>query len=439
MINTIPGNDKNRWTFIQDTLVPQKDLIDTVDLRDNIIASYPFHDARQLFISVMLAYEALFNPLLQKQIFTTRYEFDPNPLSNTDSFRTQLYFCNCTNTAKHILETRGYIAVPALTHTLEHAISAFYKETKLIVFISDELYWKELFKLLAFRYALIEQYYTSKGETLIFDFKSLYKALVDEDVSTANLLITELFDKKHIKHLRYTKLTSYFRPNKERQLEKLEEKINYYRSKIAKLLEDYASFETSLKEKLETYDLISKQPVDDTSQECINYLLKHPYITNIEKAGSNALLIYFHSPILYYDETCLDKFINNSLDPIRTKLYKILKEKKYTLYTRCCLKFNTRTFETRAYTLGNSSTLIRHPHIDAYNCLGNHPGEIKAWIETGDYIGALDQLTAATLNLNLYDGIVISSLVENLRSNSKIPTFKDTTTEKYISFKNTQI
>ena len=60
---------------------------------------------------------------------------------------------------------------------------------------------------------------------------------------------------------------------------------------------------------------------------------------------------------------------------------------------------------------------MNHPHISRFHCFGNHRQAIYDSAESGDLIGAVEQITQAVLNLNFYDSPVVEHVVSALSQN----------------------
>lgn len=206
------------------------------------------------------------------------------------------------------------------------------------------------------------------------------------------------------------------------------ENINY---RLNELQNDYSSYMTNKRNLLEELDRIKNNP-DIETDDIINYILKTKYIKKVTKAtNGRGLLLYYEAPMLYYDDDVI-QHIRHSYDEEVQFIFDAFLERRYQLYTRCEVIFYPEDFRVDNRTIGNrneNNQYIGHPHIDRFGCFGNHGEAIQDWAETGDYIGAITQVTAAVLNLNFTDGTVVGELIDTLIERAdEVPTWYDTET-----------
>ena len=204
------------------------------------------------------------------------------------------------------------------------------------------------------------------------------------------------------------------------------ENINY---RLNELQNDYSNYMTNKRNLLEELDRIKASP-DIETDDIVNYILKTKYIKKVTKATSGrGLSLYYEAPMLYYDDDVI-QHIRHSYDDEVQFIFDAFLERRYQLYTRCEVIFYPEDFRVNNMSIGHrneNNQYIGHPHIDRFGCFGNHGEAIQDWAETGDYIGAITQVTAAVLNLNFTDGTVIGDLIDTLMDRD-IPTWYDTET-----------
>ena len=204
------------------------------------------------------------------------------------------------------------------------------------------------------------------------------------------------------------------------------ENINY---RLNELQNDYSNYMSNKRNLLQELDRIKASP-DIETDDIINYILKTKYIKKVTKATSGrGLALYYEAPMLYYDDDVI-QHIRHSYDDEVQFIFDAFLERRYQLYTRCEVIFYPEDFRVNNMSIGHrneNNYYIGHPHIDRFGCFGNHGEAIQDWAETGDYIGAITQVTAAVLNLNFTDGTVIGDLIDTLMDRD-IPTWYDTET-----------
>ena len=204
------------------------------------------------------------------------------------------------------------------------------------------------------------------------------------------------------------------------------ENINY---RLNELQNDYSNYMSNKRNLLKELDRIKASP-DIETDDIVNYILKTKYIKKVTKSSNGyGLALYYEAPILYYDDDVI-QHIRHSYDDEVQFIFDAFLERRYQLYTRCEVLFYPEDFRVNNMSIGHrneNNYYIGHPHIDRFGCFGNHGEAIQDWAETGDYIGAITQVTAAVLNLNFTDGTVIGDLIDTLMDRD-IPTWYDTET-----------
>ena len=95
--------------------------------------------------------------------------------------------------------------------------------------------------------------------------------------------------------------------------------------------------------------------------------------------------------------------------------------------TCCALQFKTSNFgiEYADRSLNINTTALPHPHIMRFHCFGNHGTAVREAAETGNYLGAIEQITQAVMNLNFYDSCVINEMLQNLDTDKYRVTWKN--------------
>ena len=206
------------------------------------------------------------------------------------------------------------------------------------------------------------------------------------------------------------------------------ENINY---RLNELQNDYSSYMTNKKNLLEELDRIKASP-DIETDDITNYILKTKYIKKVT-TGTNGrgLTLYYEAPMLYYDDDVIQHIRHSYVEEVQF-IFDAFLERRYQLYTRCEVIFYPEDFRVNNMSIGHrneDNKYIGHPHIDRFGCFGNHGEAIQDWAETGDYIGAITQVTAAVLNLNFTDGTVVGELIDTLIDRADdLPTWYDTET-----------
>jgi len=165
--------------------------------------------------------------------------------------------------------------------------------------------------------------------------------------------------------------------------------------------------------------------------------MKNPYIKEIEAVGDRTIDLWYEAPIIYFDDFIAEKILLSYISPEKRKIIKAIIDQEYELMTRCRIRFNTQYFSIEAIQIGNDG-LLGHPHLDRYQCRGTHDRYIYEAAKTANYIGAIEQITAAVLNLNFADSIVIDTMLGTLTDNhyfERLKTWRHKKTKVMITTK----
>ena len=246
----------------------------------------------------------------------------------------------------------------------------------------------------------------------------IYKAFEANDLNALNTVFEKFFKSDYIKEKEYKNFIKIFTNNRINNKKRLEQRIKDAYNKI-KDYENLIANEGSRIEELnrELFAVMYNKKTDEDITELYNYLNKHRNITGFNLNQDNIILA-FRAPIVYYTDYAIEKIIKNYSElSIHYKVLKLFLERKFELITDCRIAFYPRNFAIEAYYRSNvDEEIIGQPHIDQYGCLGNHREAINESAETEDYIGAIEQINQAVMNMNFYDACVANYLLKELTS-----------------------
>ena len=265
------------------------------------------------------------------------------------------------------------------------------------------------------------------------DMLAFCKAFYNNDLNAANVALNKLVDFKEIKKKKFSNLNKYFKSNKEQDLNRLEQEINNYIRKANEYQEALAGIYENLRRDQDEFTLKLSQEDAFDWDVLLNYLMNHPYITDIDEYSSTKILIHFEAPITYYDAK-IGKSTTKHFEHFAKEVTDVLLDDRYTLWTQAGIILDTYNFSVQNAGIGNG-IYIGHPHIDKYSCFGSHRNAIEKWIRTKDYFGVIEQLSAAMMNLNFADGVVISRIPETIMLNMDAKTFYDNEKKTFVSFR----
>lgn len=269
------------------------------------------------------------------------------------------------------------------------------------------------------------------GEELNSDITDMVAAVhKNTNIGKANRIYHAITNTPELAKARTVNAINYvFKGMKNGRIDNIKGNIENINYRLNELQNDYSNYMSNKRNLLEELDRIKTSP-DIETDDIANYILKTKYIKKVT-TGTNGrgLVLYYEAPMLYYDDDVI-QHIRHSYEEEVQFIFDAFLERRYQLYTRCEVIFYPEDFRVNSMSISHrneNNQYIGHPHIDRFGCFGNHGEAIQDWAETGDYIGAITQVTAAVLNLNFTDGTVIGDLIDTLMDRD-IPTWYDTET-----------
>lgn len=261
-------------------------------------------------------------------------------------------------------------------------------------------------------YALQASMFNKDNELL----KNFIDALINDNIENARKVLTDYFNSEDVVNREFEAFSRCLRNQSQRQIDRLEkdiqsnrESIHTYENEIAAL----ASKMRELNEKLAFFKYMQED--NDDHKLFYKHLRKIPYLVSFQGFDNGYIHLEYEAPLVYFSDYPAEKLIAQPARGSYSKdIIKAIIGRKYQLITKCALEFNTANFSIRSDTINNTDNVFKHPHISRYNCFGNHRQAIYDSAEKGDYIGAIEQITQAVLNLNFYDNCVIDSMCSTL-------------------------
>lgn len=345
------------------------------------------------------------------------------------------FICNLSPRTRYDetrIEREGLKHLEAAEVTLKEQKNQFLKiftyNTTLYIYTNKPLSFEAVLKLKALQWNLFKD----KFEKEVPEITEFMQALYSENISAINKYANEIVNMEMFEQLRYQELIDIFKPDyKGMQRELIRQKEN--------LQANYRTTENRLSEMLmqlndlteEIFNLETKMDKIENNTELIKYLKKHPYIKDVQKTASRTVSLYYEAPIIYFDDYIIKKLLPHKNGDAK-RLLNVFMDNKYELMTRCKISFNTNNFNVEFICIGNGQ-IIRHPHIDRFNCFGNHKTAIREAAATGNYFGAIEQISQAVLNLNFTDTAVVNEMLANLINSSYLKTWRSKETGAFLT------
>lgn len=279
----------------------------------------------------------------------------------------------------------------------------------MIVFTNKELPFETVVKLKLLQWSIFKD----KIETPQQEIMDFIQAALKKDKNELNDLANAILNLPIIKEIKFQEIDRAFQVDYKDKLEDLRYDLEQNEQRVISKENELSRLIQKICEMQEQYEFLkmkSEQKNDNTL--LLKWLSNHPYIKEVNRLGNHGIELYYEAPLIYYDEY-IAKRLNYGGNS--KKIIDIFVDAKYELMSRCKIIFDTNSFNINFVRMGNAD-FSQHPHIDRYGCFGNHQMAIHEHRKTNDYLGALEQITVAVLNLNFADGVVIDTMLGNLLS-----------------------
>lgn len=347
-----------------------------------------------------------------------------------EQFKTGFILCQAPGTKFN--DDPSYVHLPAAENQFKviptHFLKIFTINDALVVYTNKDLPIDTIIKLKILQWNMFKTNIENPRQ----EIDDLLNALYTRDTEKGDIAIDKLLKTKELQDIKYEDLKDLFKPNYELKLRNKEATIaskqnDYIRieNQLSQLVRDIEE----LQEEVIVLQTMSEAEYDATP--IIKHLIKHPYIKEFKKINSESLQLYFESPLVYYDDYIIDRIYRNYSNQNKTIL-RAFKDGKYELMTRCRITFNTVTFNVTFDTIG-SANIIGHPHIDRAHCFGNHRAAIHDCAKEGDHLGAIEQISQATLNINFADSFVVRAMFDTLTHFKYLQTWRSKETGAMLS------
>lgn len=330
-----------------------------------------------------------------------------------------------------IRELKG--AETLLVQTSRHFLRIFQAPDRNILFVytNQDLTLKTIYKLKRLQNTLDKKYVEN------FDplTEEMYTALDTEDLQRFNHALASFEVSDRIKRAKLEKFKRVFTAKNASRIRRIKKDIDQTRARITEYENDIAELGVKIRE--QSKELMRLENNDDESlvlDELFNYLNRHRTIKNVTPL-MDFIVIDFEAPILYYTDYAIKKIIKNYPE-IKQNILNLFLEKRFQLYTSCSICFYPDTFRVGSNPKNpDEIEFFGHPHINRYNCFGSHRTEIDKAAMKSDYIGAIEQINQAVMNINFYDSCVIGTMLNDLliSENANKETWYDTTTGEMVT------
>ncbi len=431
-ISYLPTNDNHQWELATQFQNITNELVEILPARPDPFCGYDLEGAKRYFLETLDNIERLFF-LPEEVAFTNRNTVWSAPNFTIDDFKSEINTPSATNgLVMYIAPKTRWEEIPDMQEMelvereLKGTSNVFIKvfthnkgKSRIYVFISKQPTWEQLIKIKILQWSLFKDN-IEHPEPAYLD---ILNGFLNNNLETINKAFKTIFERQDLTEYKYAAVKKAFEYGSSRQvrilqnrIEELQSEINRYENYLCELLTEVRHKNTMLS--------AAKNIPSEDMQIIIKYLSKHPYIKSFKAVNDYTVEFNFEAPIIYYDKYILNKIKERRIGT-DWSILNIFDNDKYELITRCKIRFNTDSFEVSLESIGDDwPYIIGHPHIDRFGCFGNHNFAIQDAAKEGNYLGAIEQIVQAVLNLNFSDTYVVDTLINHLNCNREMRTWR---------------
>lgn len=328
-------------------------------------------------------------------------------------------------------------AQEVLKHNAAHCLKIFRSPHNgaLYVLSNRSIFTDDLYKLKLLQNKL-DADYVSNYNPLTTD---LYDALIKNDVDKFNEALLKIKNSKEFSERNFISFLEKFKQTDNEVLKQLQREIKSNHESILYWENEIAKCGTNIKRLNEQIMFHTKGlKSNENIKDIYNLLNKSPYIVDYKFIDTSKIRLKYYAPLIYYSDYAIDEIYNSYHDePDQQAILDLFKNKRFQLYTHCEIDFDISDFSTKIHFLNTlDCKYLSHPHINEYGCFGNHREAIDEAAISKNYIGAIDQLSQAVLNMNFYDACVTNKMLDLLVYYDEyhdLKTWYDTETGEFVT------
>ena len=306
-------------------------------------------------------------------------------------------------------------------------VIAYKVKTNIVIGSTKQLTTKQWLIIYRLQYQIFRSQYTTPMER----YAELLDALIDENIEKANQYIDEILADKSITDNYAEKLGNVFKYNKEQRLDNIKSQIDYTRTALQNLVEQYNERQRDLENQLENYERVKNENKKVPAIDIGRHIIENKNITRAQQFTDHIQLTYLTPLINFNEDAAEDAAVKRSQfakDIINTMI-----NGKYTLYTECVIVIYEDMSIQAQRSAATYHQFIGQPHLDNYACYGDHIDYINQFADNFNIIGLIDQVTEMAMNMNFRDGVVTDQLMGILSTHQDMKTWKNNETGEYVS------
>ena len=306
-------------------------------------------------------------------------------------------------------------------------IVAYKVKSNLVIGSTKQLTTKQWLIIYRLQYQIFRSQYTTPMER----YAELLDTLIDGNIEKANQYIDEILADKSITDNYAEKLGNVFKYNKEQRLDNIKSQIDYTRTTLQNLVEQYNERQRELENQLTNYERIKNENKKVPAIDIGRHIIENLNITRAQQFNDHIQLTYLTPLINFNEDAAEDAAVKRSQfakDVINTMI-----NGKYTLYTECVIVIYEDMSIQAQRNAATYHQFIGQPHLDNYACYGDHIDYINQFADNFNIIGLIDQVTEMAMNMNFRDGVVTDQLMGILSTHQDMKTWKNNETGEYVS------
>ena len=306
-------------------------------------------------------------------------------------------------------------------------VIAYKVKTNIVIGSTKQLTTKQWLIIYRLQYQIFRSQYTTPMER----YAELLDALIDGNIEKANQYIDEILADKSITDNYAEKLGNVFKYNKEQRLANIKSQIDYTRTALQNLVEQYNERQRDLENQLENYERVKNENKKVPAIDIGRHIIENKNITRAQQFTDHIQLTYLTPLINFNEDAAEDAAVKRSQfakDIINTMI-----NGKYTLYTECVIVIYEDMSIQAQRSAATYHQFIGQPHLDNYACYGDHIDYINQFADNFNIIGLIDQVTEMAMNMNFRDGVVTDQLMGILSTHQDMKTWKNNETGEYVS------
>ena len=266
-------------------------------------------------------------------------------------------------------------------------------------------------------------YYKRGTDTVSQEELDLLRSFSKREPDDFYAAIRKLAEGHDFESARIRRLLSGFESQYEKeQLSSLQLEIERYHNEIRELNDRIAAYYQTINERsITALGLEAKIAQGGEDSEIMNYVLQNKEI-DLVSVDEDRMKFIVRTHLAWWDEDMARRYIENHDGFVYSFLTELSAEQMEKLMkavfldqkikVRFCAAYEFRISgnvrATGGYDFGGEyNTYMPNPHIDQYSCMGGYERKINRFLESRDYIGALEQTCASARSLNWGDSTVM--------------------------------